>query len=888
MAATGYIFKPIFFNLMSKADSPTTARAKCLFLPVLLALLATAGSLRAQIVTTSCTNSYNLCTGDALKLEPNDPTGFTNFKWYANSVAPANLIDAGSAASFFVDGSNPQTDFVAGKIVVTRPVSGSPVAPPSAITYLLTAEYTAAPGGCATLINSIEINFLPVPSLTASPVSICTAAPGSQSADLAALVTDGNNTTGTVTFYPTQADAENQTNALTSSTVSPTATTSYWARKNTTATDLGGAGCFDIVEVVVTVECLSIGNQVFYDTDNSGTKNGAEAGIQNVTVQLFLDADGNGSLAGGEQTPIASTTTASDGTYLFENLKEGKYFVGIPAAELGAAGDLRGLFSSQTSRASDGTVSETTANNADTNNSDIDDNGTAQSSGFYAGGVMSSQVMLMYGSEPTGENPDVDATNPDNDDNQTVDFGFYGMSIGSLVFMDVANDGSFTTGTDMGIAGVTVKLYSADGTALLATTTTGADGRYLFSGLPGGSYITAVDGSSGPLSGKLSSDDIATSTTPNSTDNDDNGTSIIGSEIRSDVFALSPGGAPTGETDQAQTTGPGMGSPAVNDNPSTPDANSDLHVDFGFKSSCPTITNPSANQVVCAEEVGGTAGSDITVSTSLTAAGSVRFVRFASQQTGSAMYTGGTNLAIVTPAAGTATYTFNIADFPNAGATAVTYFVYAVMEPASPDATCRPFQEVQITVNPRPAATNASLAVCENMVGSGSGTFTLPNADADVLGGQTGMTLTYHATFSDAQSGSNPITLPLTAANGTTVYARVESASGCFRTSQVTLNVNAKPGFALSLPPVCPGDNPVVKITLGTGADADPSVAVNGGTAFLYSTLTNGVLTTSNGIILSASNTVTLTNGNGCSNTQSITPPAVTAKVCLPVKVTKL
>ncbi len=846
---------------------------------VLLALFALMAMLFAESVGAqqigqingtgmSCRLDLPVCNGDTILLVPTNTVNYTNFKWYYGSVTGANEITGPNPAQGAVSVSNDSLIAVA----------------PGGM-YIMTGEYTT-PAGCSAINDTIVLDFQPVPSLATVPDTICSAAFGGQSTDLASLVTDANNVSGTTSWFATLGDAQNNTGALANTVVSPTATTTYYVRK----TSSGTAGCFDIDSVQIVVSCLALGNQVFYDTDNSGGKNGAEAGIPNVTVQLFLDANADGSLTGLEQTPIATDVTDGSGLYLFENLKEGKYFVGIPANQFSAGAALESLFSSQTTRADDGTIAETAANSANSNNSDTDDNGTKQTGGFFDNGILTDQIMLMYLTEPTGENPDNSATTVDNNDNQTADFGFYGMSVGSQVFMDVNNNGLFESGTEMPLGGVTIKLYSKDGTTVIATTVTGADGRYLFTNLPEGDYIVAVDGTSAPLTGKQKSDPIASTTTPNSDDNDSNGSSLIGTEIWSNVFTLDAGAAPTGESDQAQTTGAGMGQTPQKDNPLTPDANSNLYVDFGFKSDCPTITNPSADQTICADEAGGTSGSAISVSTNVTTPTQIRFVKFGTPQAGSAMYTGGTDLGTVAPSAGTATLPFSIADFPNTTAAPITYYVYAVMEPASADVTCRPFQVISVTVNPRPAASPATLTLCETTPGGGSAEFTLAPADATVLGGQTGMTLTYHATLSDAQNDANPITTT-TATNGNTVFARVETANGCYRTSTITLNVNAAPDFTLSLPTVCPGDAAVVKINNLTGADPfTAEYKVNSGSFSPYSALTNATLTTAEGIVLGTSNMVTIRNVlvPACSTTKSITPPNTTPKVCLPLKVVKL
>ncbi|WP_460200297.1 beta strand repeat-containing protein [Scytonema sp. NUACC21] len=126
---------------------------------------------------------------------------------------------------------------------------------------------------------------------------------------------------------------------------------------------------------------------------------------------------------------------------------------------------------------------------------------------------------------------------------------------------------------------------------------------------------------------------------------------------------------------------------------------------------CPTITNPSSNQVLCE------GGDPIVfgVTTSATVANSIKFVYFNALQTGDAMYTGGTVLGTVTPAAGVATYDAGVlgttGSLPN---TPGTYYVYAVLNPTPSDATCRPNQLIQVVVNEGAnAGTDGSVTICE-------------------------------------------------------------------------------------------------------------------------------------------------------------------------------
>jgi trimeric autotransporter adhesin len=146
------------------------------------------------------------------------------------------------------------------------------------------------------------------------------------------------------------------------------------------------------------------------------------------------------------------------------------------------------------------------------------------------------------------------------------------------------------------------------------------------------------------------------------------------------------------------------------------------------KNCCPTITNPSTVQTICA----GASGSNIIVNTTYSAANGIRFVRFANDQTATngsetagelnSIYTAGTALATGTASAGTATYTFNTADFPNATTAPITYYVYAILNP-DPGAACRPVQEIRVIVNPRPSFSITKTDI--TCYGANNGTLTI-------------------------------------------------------------------------------------------------------------------------------------------------------------------
>jgi len=163
------------------------------------------------------------------------------------------------------------------------------------------------------------------------------------------------------------------------------------------------------------VEFVSIGSTVFIDTDNNGMQEAGEIGIPGVFVELYLDTDGNGVLEGAELTPLATTTTGTDGLYYFDDLLPGTYQVQIPATEFGMGEDLEFTPNS----------SMDIATTPIDNQTDEDDNGLQADS---AAVTTSPFIDLQAGEEPldadeAGSGGMQDATTDANGD-MTVDFGF--------------------------------------------------------------------------------------------------------------------------------------------------------------------------------------------------------------------------------------------------------------------------------------------------------------------------------------------------------------------------------------------------------------------------------------------------------------------------------
>jgi uncharacterized repeat protein (TIGR01451 family) len=327
---------------------------------------------------------------------------------------------------------------------------------------------------------------------------------------------------------------------------------------------------------------VSLGSRVWYDADNDGRDDdgagaapGSSAGVPGVTVQLFLDENGDGSLTGRERVAIAEDVTGATGRYEFRQrtrdnttlppadlsaapqpLYPGQYIVGVPAANFAAGGPLAGYHSSGTALGAAGAIGELPAPDPDSgadpadpadDDRDYDDNGDTvrDSARFYHRGVLGKPVFVGAGEpagepEPRGDAPaDPAIPVPDDRSNFTVDFGFYSAGLGDRVWVDdgaggaQAVDGVRTAG-ESGLAGVRVRLFDAANTTEIPVgadgalgtaddaaggALTAAGGAYSFTGLPQGSYRVRVELPDGYASTR---DTAGTATPDGDLDDDDN------------------------------------------------------------------------------------------------------------------------------------------------------------------------------------------------------------------------------------------------------------------------------------------------------------------------------------------------------------------------------
>jgi len=185
----------------------------------------------------------------------------------------------------------------------------------------------------------------------------------------------------------------------------------------------------------------SIGDYVWVDLNGNGIQDPEEQPLENITVTLVGDVDGDGI----DET--LTTTTDEDGLYLFDYLPAGDYTL---------------------------TVDDTTLPAGLNPTYDADGTATAHTSDYTLG---------------AGE------------DNRNQDFGYRGSgSIGDFVWFDINGDGVQDPG-EPGFEGVAVTLIGdidLDGINDILTATTDANGFYLFEYLPAGDFEITVDDSTLP------------------------------------------------------------------------------------------------------------------------------------------------------------------------------------------------------------------------------------------------------------------------------------------------------------------------------------------------------------------------------------------------------
>jgi Peptidase family C25/SdrD B-like domain len=303
----------------------------------------------------------------------------------------------------------------------------------------------------------------------------------------------------------------------------------------------------------------SIGNRVWYDTNDNGQIDAAEVGISGISVSLFADANGDG-IPDTVGSPLQTLTTDANGYYRFDGLAAGGYLVRVNPANF--SGTLNG-YKNTTGNVTTDTDSDVT--NAGENGI----NPTGALNSVNSNGILSNTITLGPGaSEPTGET-DVATSgiytgqgSIDNQADMTVDFGFYEICLCGTIWQDNGaggggNNNGIQDGTEAGIASLRVRVYSSAGVEIpvgddgdlgtaddaLGGTLTDSSGVYHFRGLLPGDYRIAI----APANSSTPTD-----STPNDNiDSDDNGYinpsplgSIATGWIVSHPITLTAGGEP--------------------------------------------------------------------------------------------------------------------------------------------------------------------------------------------------------------------------------------------------------------------------------------------------------------------------------------------------------
>jgi protocatechuate 3,4-dioxygenase beta subunit len=421
------------------------------------------GSPSTPVVRTSATVNPSTTFAPTNGSTTTAPTRFTTSSTGVPGTARTTPPTTNSATSTTLSA----TGTSAPRAVTTLPAS--PTTVPGAT--------TTAPGGASTTLPESSTTVVGPVSTVAGPA---TTVAGSTSTVAGTVTT--TSTVKVTTSPPT-----------TPATTIPTTTTTEPAT-STVPTSTTPA----VTTTTVPPGPYSVGNQIWYDGDNNGRFDPGEWPVIGATINLWrIDTTGANTGTGDtEQTGVmgaiertidrllaslptlAGTTTSNGvGQYVFTDLSPGDYRIEVIT-----------LVQKASSTGQNGVVSGPSEPAPDPDdNVDHDDNGTLDGTRVW------SLPVTLRGPEPTGEDALTGLTDPTPDDrsNYTVDFGFFlRSSIGDRVWVDADADGVQDPG-ESGVANVTVRLLTPGG-AVIATTSTAADGSYEFDMVAAATYVVEV------------------------------------------------------------------------------------------------------------------------------------------------------------------------------------------------------------------------------------------------------------------------------------------------------------------------------------------------------------------------------------------------------------
>ncbi|MBO0939475.1 PKD domain-containing protein [Fibrella sp. HMF5335] len=324
------------------------------------------------------------------------------------------------------------------------------------------------------------------------------------------------------------------------------------------------------------------------------------------------------------------------------------------------------------------------------------------------------------------------------------------IEIGNYLWRDTNGNGRQDP-CEPALSGITVQLFQ--GSTLVATATTNANGQYYFSSLvrdssPSAQYTLPLSSATAyqiriPIvqTGLTNLTLTTANVSSNGTDNIDSDATISGGNA---IINL--------------TTG------AYGQN------NHTFDVGFTF---CPTLVQTSNTSLsICSGQ--------LTPTLSLTSNGtsSITFYRSDVVQVNPYAPTGTTTLVGTgTPTSNSLTVAGGSYSLPvNAGTTPTTYYIYALLNPAAADPSCRPSVVYQVTVKPIPVATATGATItCASPTVSLTGTSSVTSPTP---------TYSWTAPGGNVLTGANPaVSTPGT-------YTLVVTANGCLSLG-VTASVNA-------------------------------------------------------------------------------------------------
>ena len=266
---------------------------------------------------------------------------------------------------------------------------------------------------------------------------------------------------------------------------------------------------------------INVSGTKFQDLTGNGFSSD-DTPLAGVTIQLYRDSLGTGVLDTANDALVATAVTAADGSYSFPNLPAGTYFVKevVPAGWIATGGPANGYYTvngRDTSGANFDnfqliSISGKKYNDLTGNGISVDDTplagvtinlfkdgglspiatATTAADGSFsfndlAPGVYSVQEVVPAGSTQTGGIGGYTVNATSGLVSTGNDFAnFRNVTITGTKYTDITGNGF--SADDTPLAGVVINLFKDGGLSPVATTTTGADGRFSFSNLGPGVY----------------------------------------------------------------------------------------------------------------------------------------------------------------------------------------------------------------------------------------------------------------------------------------------------------------------------------------------------------------------------------------------------------------